>query len=219
MDSIDRYSTLDVRMYWYFAVRCAVQPAYGEKKYCIRSVGFSTPGLGSANPNLPQLPTLNCTFDSAELQWMDHPSQGNFNQQREYPLNEPYKKKVHHLYGNLTIYCFIRTFEMLYTRLLHLKGGEEAAHEELRRAMAPKAAYDLGMIDKAPKEFFYDTDPKANLYHQMVRMCEELVKGHLDPGHMEDTLRRFYNRNRGWELYTLDKLLGAIAKFARRNDA
>ncbi|EER28429.1 Paired amphipathic helix repeat family protein [Coccidioides posadasii C735 delta SOWgp] len=174
---------------------------------------FSTPGLGSATESTPA-PDSNCTFDSAELQWMDHPSQGNFNQQREYPLNEPYKKKVHHLYGNLTIYCFIRTFEMLYTRLLHLKGGEEAAHEELRRAMAPKAAYDLGMIDKAPKEFFYDTDPKANLYHQMVRMCEELVKGHLDPGHMEDTLRRFYNRNRGWELYTLDKLLGAIAKFA-----
>ncbi|WEW59315.1 Transcriptional regulatory protein sin3 [Emydomyces testavorans] len=174
---------------------------------------LSTPGLGSISDSTPA-PDSNGTFDSAELQWMEHPSQGNFNQQREYPLNEPYKRKVHHLYGNLTIYCFLRTFEMLYTRLLHLKAGEEAAHEELRRAMAPKAAYDLGMMDKAPKEFFYDTDPKSNLYHQMIRMCEEVVKGHLDLSHLEETLRRFYNSNRGWELYTLDKQLSAIAKFA-----
>lgn len=174
---------------------------------------LSTPGFGSAADSTP-VPDANGSFDSAELQWMEHPNQGNFNQQREYPLNEPYKKKIHHLYGNITIYCFLRTFEMLYARLLHLKRGEQAAHEELRRAMAPKAAYELGMIDKAPKEFFYDTTPKANLYHQMVRMCEDVVKGHLDPSHLEDTLRRFYNRNRGWELYTLDKQLAAIGKFA-----
>ncbi|EEP77848.1 conserved hypothetical protein [Uncinocarpus reesii 1704] len=174
---------------------------------------FSTPGLGSTTGSTPA-PDSNGTFDSAELQWMEHPNQGNFNQQREYPLNEPYKKKVHHLYGNLTIYCFLRTFEMLYTRLLHLKGGEEAAHEELRRAIAPKAAHDLGMLDKIPKEFFYDTDPKSNLYQQMIRMCEEVVKGNADTSHLEEILRRFYNRNRGWELYTLDKQLAAIAKFA-----
>ncbi|KAI1922926.1 Transcriptional regulatory protein sin3 [Ophidiomyces ophidiicola] len=173
----------------------------------------SSPGTGSAS-GTGCATEPNGTFSTTELLWMDHPNEGNFNQEHEYSLNEPYKKKVYHLYGNITVYCFLRTFEMLYARLLHLKRGEEAAREELRRALAPKAADDLGMVDKAPKEFFYDASLNTSLYCQMIRMCEEIVKGNLDPSHLEETLRRFYNRNRGWELYTLDKQLSAIAKFA-----
>ncbi|KAK2732401.1 Transcriptional regulatory protein sin3 [Onygenales sp. PD_40] len=172
----------------------------------------STPGIGSLVPSTP-IPDPTETFDVAELKWMEHPSQGNFNQQREYPLNESYKKKVHHLYCNLNVYCFIRTFEILYTRLLRVKLHEKDAHEAVRRAMAPKAAYDLGMIDKSPTDLLYDTDPKANLYHQVVRMCEEVIKGHIDMSHMEETLRRFYMKT-GWQLYNLDKMLSGISRYA-----
>jgi paired amphipathic helix protein Sin3a len=172
----------------------------------------STPGIGSLVGSTPA-PDPTEPLDVAELKWMEHPSQGNFNQQREYPLNESYKKKVHHLYCNLNVYCFIRTFEILYSRLLRVKLHEKDAHEAVRRAIAPKAAHDLGMIDKSPSDLLYDTDPKSNLYHQIVRMCEEVIKGHLDPSHMEETLRRYYLKN-GWQLYNLDKMLSGISRFA-----
>lgn len=151
--------------------------------------------------------------DIVELKWMEHPGQGNFNQQREYTLNEVYKKKTHQLYCNTNVYCFFRAFQILYIRLVHVKQQEKDAHEAVRRAMAPKAAQELGMIDKMPTDFLYDTDPKANLYHQVVKMCEETIKGHLDSAHMEETLRRYYMKT-GWQLYNLDKMLNGISKLA-----
>ncbi|KAK2758744.1 Transcriptional regulatory protein sin3 [Arachnomyces sp. PD_36] len=151
--------------------------------------------------------------DIVELKWMEHPGQGNFNQQREYNLNVPYKKETHPFYCNTNVYCFFRTFQILYIRLLHVKQQEKDAHEVVRRAITPKAAHELGMIDKMPSDFLYDTDPKANLYHQIVRMCEETIKGHLDSAHLEETLRRYYMKS-GWQLYNLDKMLSGIAKLA-----
>ncbi|KAL3438750.1 hypothetical protein BDV09DRAFT_159592 [Aspergillus tetrazonus] len=153
------------------------------------------------------------TFDVAELKWMEHPGQGNFNQHREYNLNETYEKKAHHLYANLNIYCFFRTFEILYSRLLRIKLHEKEAHEVVRRALVMKPARELNLIDKVPTDFFYDTDPKANLYQQIVRMCEEVIKGDLESSHLEETLRRYYLRS-GYQLYNLEKMFTGIAKFA-----
>ncbi|KAM5451830.1 Transcriptional regulatory protein sin3 [Microsporum audouinii] len=166
----------------------------------------------SMNDSTPA-PRSGDNFDIAELRWMDHPTRGNFHQKREYPLNEPYKKKIHHFYCNLNIYCFLYTFEILYRRLLNVKQYEKEAHEAVRRAMAPKAALELGMIDKTPSDLLYDTDPKSNLYHQIIRMCEEAITGQMELSHLEETLRRFYMKN-GWQLYQLDRILGGIAKYA-----
>ncbi|KAL1965797.1 hypothetical protein VTN77DRAFT_5118 [Rasamsonia byssochlamydoides] len=163
-------------------------------------------------PSTP-IPDPTEPFDVSELKWMEHPGQGNFNMQREYTLNQAYEKKVHHLYCNLTIYCFFRTFEILYSRLLKIKLHEKEAREDVRRALLPKAAHDLGLIDKLPTDFFYDCDPKANLYQQIIRMCEEVVKGDLEQSHLEETLRRYYLKS-GYQLYNLEKILGGIARFA-----
>ncbi|KAL4957359.1 hypothetical protein BDW69DRAFT_156459 [Aspergillus filifer] len=163
-------------------------------------------------PSAP-IPDPTETFDVAELKWMEHPGQGNFNQQREYNLNETYEKKTHHLYANLNIYCFFRTFEILYTRLLRIKLHEKDAHDDVRRALVGKPAQELNLIDKVPTDFFYDTDPKANLYQQIVRMCEEVIKGDLETSHLEETLRRYYLRS-GYQLYNLEKMFTGIAKFA-----
>ncbi|OJJ46130.1 hypothetical protein ASPZODRAFT_133127 [Penicilliopsis zonata CBS 506.65] len=153
------------------------------------------------------------SFDVAELRWMEHPFQGNFNLQREVTLNESYDKKVHHLYANINIYCFFRTFEILYSRLLRVKLHENDAREDVRRAMLAKPARDLTLIDKLPSEFFYDVDPKANLYEQIVRMCDEVIKGDMELSHLEETLRRFYLRS-GYQLYNIEKMFSGIAKFA-----
>ncbi|OJJ31206.1 hypothetical protein ASPWEDRAFT_686593 [Aspergillus wentii DTO 134E9] len=163
-------------------------------------------------PSTP-IPDPTETFDVAELKWMEHPGQGNFNLQREYTLNETYEKKFHHLYANLSIFCFFRTFEILYSRLLRIKLHEKDAHEDVRRALVAKPAQELGLMDKIPTDFFYDCDPKANLYNQIVRMCEEVIKGDMETSHLEETLRRYYLRS-GYQLYNLEKMFTGAAKFA-----
>ncbi|KAI5302533.1 hypothetical protein KEM56_000607 [Ascosphaera pollenicola] len=147
--------------------------------------------------------------------WMEHPGTGNFNatESREYPLNAPYKKKVHTMYANVHIYCFLHSFEVLYSRLLRVKRFENRARMNIQRAAAPKAAYKLGMIDKAPSDLLYDTSPDASYYQQIVRMCEDIIKGDLEQSHLEETLRRFFLQV-GWQLYNLDKILVGIARFA-----
>lgn len=152
------------------------------------------------------------TFDVAELKWMEHPGQGNFNLEREYTLNEKYKKTVHHMYCNLQILCFLQTFEILYSRLLRVKEQEEFAREQVRRGLLPKPAHELCLIDRFPSDFFYDVDPKANLYKQIVRMCEEVIKGDIDQIQLEETLRRFYLSS-GYLLYNLERIFGSISKF------
>ncbi|KAJ5124885.1 Histone deacetylase interacting [Penicillium bovifimosum] len=152
------------------------------------------------------------TFDVAELRWMEHPGKGNFNVEQEYTLNEKYKKKEHHMYSNLNIFCFLRTFEILYSRLVSIKEQEQSAHEQVRRGQMPKAAHDLCLIDRFPTDFFYDIGPDANLYKQVVRMCEEVIKGDIDQIQLEETLRRFYMQT-GYLLYHLDRIFSSISKF------
>ncbi|KAJ5085270.1 hypothetical protein N7532_010041 [Penicillium argentinense] len=152
------------------------------------------------------------TFDVAELKWMEHPGQGNFHLEHEYTLNKKYKKIVHHMYCNLNILCFLRTFEILYSRLLRIKEQEGEAREQIRRGLLPKAANDLSLIDRYPSDFFYDVDPKANLYKQIVRMCEDVIRGDMDQVHLEETLRRFYMQS-GFLMYNLERIFSSIAKF------
>lgn len=178
----------------------------------------SRPGTRAGTPDavlVPSTPIPDPTvpFDVAGLKWMEHPDQGNFNLQREYTLNESYDKKVHHLYANLTIYCFFRTFEILCSRLLRVKLNESVAHEVIRRALLNKPARELGLLDKLPTDLLYNCDPKAELYPQIVRMCEEVIKGDLESSHLEETLRRYWLRS-GYQLYNLDKMFTGISKFA-----
>ena len=172
-------------------------------------------------PNHDETPVVRATsavseneesFDVAELRWMEHPGQGNFNLEHEYTLNEKYKKKEHHMYSNLNILCFLRTFEILYSRLLRIKENEAEAREQVRRGLLPKPAHDLCLIDRFPSDFFYDVEPNANLYKQIVRMCEEVIKGDIDQIHLEETLRRFYMQS-GFLLYNLERIFSSIAKF------
>lgn len=182
------------------------------------------PSAAAATPATTQLATPNVratstavsesedNFDIAELKWMEHPGQGNFNLEREYTLNEKYKKTEHQFYSNLNLLCFLRTFEILYTRLLRIKEQEGEAREQVRRGLLPKPAHELCLIDRFPGDFFYDVDPKANLYKQIVRMCEEVIRGDIDQVHLEETLRRFYMQS-GYLLYNLERIFSSISKF------
>lgn len=149
-------------------------------------------------------------FDVAELRWLN--LDRNFGVEGKYKLNRKYQKPVHHMYCNLQILCFLHTFSILYSRLLRIKEQEADAREQVRRGLLPKPAHELCLIDRFPSDFFYDVDPKANLYKQIVRMCEEVIKGDVDIIQLEETLRRFYMSS-GYLLYNLERHLGSISKF------
>ena len=153
--------------------------------------------------------------DSTEHRWMEHPqaATGNLRYRQSLNHNEPFKRDTFNLYASLNIYCFVRMFEMLYERLAHIKANEQQVHDDVLRAKAPKPAHDLRLVDKSPSDFFTDVSPATDYYRQIVKTCEDVVKGESDANHLEETLRRFYLQS-GWQLYTFDKMLAAIIRFA-----
>ena len=151
--------------------------------------------------------------DSAEHRWMEHPTTGNTRNKQDINHNEPFKCENYNLYASVNIYCFFRMFEMLYQRLAHIKENEKKVHEDVRRSKMAKAAYDLKLIEKKPSDFFADVSQTADFYRQILRMCEDVVKTETDMNHLEETLRQFYLQN-GWQLYSFDKMIAALLRFA-----
>lgn len=133
-------------------------------------------------------------------------------------LEESYPHTTFNLYANVNIYCFFRMFEMLYTRLLGVKKSEQAVVEAIRRhrttGVKRKAAIDLRMVDKGPEYFFTSIQAKEphHYYHEILQMIEDVIQGVTELSHLEETLRRYYNKT-GWQLYTIDKLLGGLLRY------
>jgi len=151
-------------------------------------------------------------FDSAEHRWMNHPMNGSTRNRHNISVDEFYARDSFCLYANLNIYCFMRLFQILYERLAHIKENERQVHIDVQRAKAFKPASDLKLADRSPTDFFTDTSLNASYYHQILKQCEDIVKGEEDMPHIEDTLRRFYMKH-GHALYNFDKMLGAIIRF------
>ncbi|KAF4555812.1 Sin3a C-terminal domain-containing protein [Elsinoe fawcettii] len=151
--------------------------------------------------------------DSMNDTWANYPAGLNKYRNKEINLNEPYKRNDYNLYGNTSIYCFIRMFVILYERLSKLKESEADVQDAVRRAMMSKAAIDLGLVEKQPTDFFGDVSPSANYYRQMLGMFDDLIRNNdIDQPHIEETLRRYYLQS-GWQLYSVDKLLSALVRF------
>jgi paired amphipathic helix protein Sin3a len=144
--------------------------------------------------------------------WFQHPSDSNLVNGQSVTPNEQYKRERYNMYCNNTIYCFIRLFALLYERLERLKANEAEVHKIVKRALQAKPAYDLGWIEKSPKDFFDDTSDTANYYNQMLDTFHRLIKGDAEMPNIEEALRRYYLHD-GWQLYTLDKLLGSLTRF------
>ena len=148
--------------------------------------------------------------DVMENRWMDHPPSVR---RQEHKHNEPFPRDSFSLYANVNIYCFMRMFQMLYERLLHIKENEKQVHEAVRRSKTHKPAMELKTADKGAAEFFHDVRNDTNYYEQIKKMMEDIIKGEDDMVHLEETLRRFYLQH-GWQLYSYDKMLAAIVRFA-----
>ena len=185
----------------------------GQKEDSVLESKETTPDIHSNDEDTPAstgTPTENPTrVDETEHRWMNHPSTGN----KTADLNVPFKRDDFHLYASLNIYCFFRMFEMLYARLSNIKSNERHVHEDVQRAKMAKTAHELGLVEKKPSDYFADTSPSANYYRQILAMCEDVVKQEMDAPQLEETLRRFYIDS-GWQLYSFDKMLAALLRFA-----
>ncbi|KAL8766015.1 MAG: hypothetical protein Q9209_007104 [Squamulea sp. 1 TL-2023] len=192
-------------------LRGVLERSKGNKEVNGRDSKESTPDISSIDEDgiapLEAPREQPAHFDIMDHRWMEHPSVG------ETDPKAPYARNTFNLYASLNIYCFFRMFQMLYERLLNIKDYEQRVHEDVARSNAPKAAYDLNLIHKKPADYFEDTSASANYYQQIVMMCEDVMKQKVDMTHLEETLRRFYMK-KGWQLYSFDKMLAAIARFA-----
>jgi paired amphipathic helix protein Sin3a len=145
--------------------------------------------------------------------WFEHPTGDNILDGRNLQPNEPYKRSTYNMYSNAAIYCFMRLFGILVERLEKVKSNEENVKRDVQFQKERTAAHELGWIAKEPAQFFGDISPTANYYAQMLDLFKNLVRNDVDNQTVEDTLRRYYLQD-GWQLYSLDKLLSALNKFA-----
>lgn len=145
--------------------------------------------------------------DMMDYRWMEHPSVGAIDPKA------PFTRDTYNLYASLNIYCFFRMFQMLYERLVNIKANEQQVHEDVARSNAPKPADNLHLVHKKPSDYFEDTSPSASYYHQVVTICEDVMKQKIEMTHLEEALRRFYMM-KGWQLYSYDKMIAAITRFA-----
>ncbi|ODV89930.1 hypothetical protein CANCADRAFT_1662 [Tortispora caseinolytica NRRL Y-17796] len=114
------------------------------------------------------------------------------------------------LYGNATIYCFFRLLQICFDRLNEVKNLEETVSEEIRTRKPVGFAKDLGIISTKLADMGLEFKPE-NCYGQLLALCELNIEGEIEQTWFEEALRHAY-RNRAFKVYTIDKLLGAIAK-------
>ena len=145
--------------------------------------------------------------------WVEYTTTPTAFGDKEFDHDEPFRRVEYNMYANASIYCFFRMFVMLYERLLKLKEREDEVRKVIMRAKEPKAAQKLKMLDKQPEDFFKDTSASANYYQQLLDMFQDQITGDVDMNFIEETLRRYYLQT-GWQLYSFDRLLSSLVRFA-----
>ena len=145
--------------------------------------------------------------------WVEYSAFPTAFDDKEFEHEEAYRRTEYNMYANASIYCFFRMFVLLYERLLKLKESEEEVRKIIMRAKEPKAAQKLKMLDKQPEDFFKDTSASANYYQQVLDMFQDQIVGDVDMNFIEETLRRYYLQI-GWQLYSFDRLLSSLVRFA-----
>lgn len=155
----------------------------------------------------------NPSEDKPSSNWVEYSAVPTAFGDKEFEHEEPYRRTEYNMYANASIYCFFRMFVLLYERLLKLKESEEDVRRVIMRAKEPKAAQRLKMLDKQPEDFFKDTSASANYYQQVLEMFQDQIIGEVDMNFIEETLRRYYLQI-GWQLYSFDRLLVSLVRFA-----
>jgi paired amphipathic helix protein Sin3a len=195
--------------------RLALERRHGKEDSVASASKESTPMPGAVSDmDLDEDTAVSDIADAPEHPWINLANSDL--SARHLTMDEAYPHTTFNLYANANIYCFFRLFETMYRRLLAIKVNEPNVQEAVQRYKGiggnVKPAIELRMIDRGPDFFFISTKGPQNYYMQILEMCEEVVQGHGDLIHLEETLRRYYNKT-GWQLYTIDRLVSAILRF------
>lgn len=195
--------------------RQALERRHGKEDSVASASKESTPMPGAISEmELDEDAASSEVLDTPQRPWINVANSDN--SARQLTLDEPYPHTTFNLYANANIYCFFRLFETMYSRLRAIKLNEANVREAVEKYKGSrhgrKPAIELRMIDKGPDDFFFSTDGKQSYYSQILQMCEDVLVGTGDMTHLEETLRRYYNKS-GWQLYTIERLVSAILRF------
>ena len=198
-----------------FLRRLALERRHGKEESVASASRESTPAPGAGSEmDADEDPATSDIPDEPRRPWINVDNSDT--SARRLAMDETYPHTTFNLYANANIYCFFRMFEMLYSRLLAIKVNETNVQAAVARYKGTvgrvKPAIELRMIDKGPDYFFHSVDGQQNYYQQILQLCQEVLVGVVEIGHLEETLRRFYNKS-GWQLYTVDRLVSTILRF------
>lgn len=114
------------------------------------------------------------------------------------------------LFANTTVYVFFRLITALYERLEEVKKAEKEVSAEIDLKKDSSYAHELKLHDVTVEEMGLSF-VKEDCYGQLLKLIEKLIEGNVEQQWYEEALRRAY-RNRAYQLYTVNKVLQAIAK-------
>ena len=121
----------------------------------------------------------------------------------------------YNFYTNLTFYCLIRTFHLLYHRLSTVKNA--ATELVIQREQAPRLnplAVELGLAQPLPIidiPTVEGVSPPSQYYDHSLDLCERLFDTDIDQNTFEEHLRYMWG-TKAFPLFTIDKLVAALIK-------
>lgn len=169
------------------------------------ATGATTPAADDPHHKVPE----------ATPRWFNYPLPTETPEGKQLGPSEPQQRSSYRMWANTPMYCFLRMFLFLYERLHKLKASEQECRDIVRHAKKPKAAIELGIVDKLPSDFFSQTDDRANYYDQVMQKFADVLTGDMDfvNDGVEDLLRRFYLQA-GYPLYAFEKMIQALSRYS-----
>ncbi len=173
-----------------------------------------TEGSDAADEHMSDATDTHSLADAAGESWIQVTGTSSASQQKglsgESLSMVQGKRITTNMFANSTMYVLMRLYHMLYSRLATAKALETSASNALHDRKPNKIAVDLGLQTTRLDELGTKLSPD-NVYQQTYEFCEKLIEGELEQGPFEDNLRYLY-QTRGYQLYTVDKLIQSIVK-------
>ncbi|KAK9242525.1 hypothetical protein V1506DRAFT_509342 [Lipomyces tetrasporus] len=170
-----------------------------------------TPEVSADATPYPEVPDELQIPEAAEKAqiWIQHVTKEQNGDGLDAP-NPDGKRAKFNLFANTTIYCFFRLFHILYQRLEEVKNLESEVSMDISSRKSVEFAQELGIVSTKIQDMGLGFSG-GNCYGQLLDLCEKLIEGDLEHQWFEESLRQAY-RNRAFRIYTVDKVVQAIAK-------
>jgi paired amphipathic helix protein Sin3a len=123
-------------------------------------------------------------------------------------------KRIQMLYGNSTLFLFIRYYTLLYERLLHAK---ELAITESKRVNNVNGTANIvkeheTVFNKSPdKKHAQKHQPVKNAYKEFVKLVSQFMDGNVDVNKFEDEARYLLGFQ-AYNVFTIDRILNNMQK-------